>query len=626
MERDSIPRMHEPLTDFATRAAVAVTVLDATERRRHAAEQCVEVVERLHRAMRQLVRHPPPPSLRSRAVDADGDGKVDDGEAAASAATTMVLQADDGGAGSTRIAQLVRSLDRVRQESALARDQLQDTTLKIGQLRRLLTAKQHAVAAESNVLRPEVEASIRAVQRLAEQTSTWKLKKQEYPPPQATVATVARQSPSAPALPVQHGRQLSGNQPHPHLHAATAGTAMGGQSPSTPRTAEHSVPQSARSIASPLMTAATAAAASSSLLEEGGGGFTGSTPSTGATGDVAQLRAAERQLAEQQREFRRVKREWLATRRVEAAATMLERRLASPVGLAPDSEEAVARMSQLRDQLHELETLRRHVQSLREQQLGLFKRQWASLVAQPTVTLGMLGSSVTAALLAGGNHRDTLNASEGRVGKGGIASGGTGTGSTGRVIGPASMEAIRRLNEAMALLKSTVIHFREDVPKIKSLLKLTTLEREQQFKASHNEVKISIGQTMTSEELKQFQRHGCDRWPVSHEALEDRLPSHRIDRTYVALQEMVIAWDGLGDESKARLTTAKDVVANADLLLDFATIVRRLRDAKWRALTVRTYALTGAVAAGMSNGGGVSQRTASAAAASQLGGSPPRQP
>ena len=150
-----------------------------------------------------------------------------------------------------------------------------------------------------------------------------------------------------------------------------------------------------------------------------------------------------------------------------------------------------------------------------------------------------------------------------------------------RIQGTAS--ELERMTEAMALLKSTVIHFEHDLKKMRSVQRLSEADQENCFKGGHNEVKICVGMCLPKEEGKRFSKtsHQCELWPITQEMLDDKFPSHKIEAANSALQEMVIAWDGFSAETKARLNTAQEVVVNAHLLFMIALYVTARRNQKW---------------------------------------------
>ena len=149
-----------------------------------------------------------------------------------------------------------------------------------------------------------------------------------------------------------------------------------------------------------------------------------------------------------------------------------------------------------------------------------------------------------------------------------------------RILSSADAE---RMSEAMALLKSTSVHFDPDIKKMRSIQRLTEAEQESVFKSGHNEVKILVSMCISKENSKRFQRggHTGDCWPLTQQLLKEKFPSHKLETINSALQDMVIAWDGLSKEAKARLMTAQDVVANSHLLFMIASYVTSKRAVKW---------------------------------------------
>ena len=141
----------------------------------------------------------------------------------------------------------------------------------------------------------------------------------------------------------------------------------------------------------------------------------------------------------------------------------------------------------------------------------------------------------------------------------------------------------QRMSEAMALLKSTVIHFESDLKRIRTVQRLSLEEQVNVFKAGHNEVKVLVSMCLPKEESKRFSRigHTGEMWPLTKPMLEERFPTHKLEIVNGALQDMVIAWDALGPEAKKELITAQDVVINAHLLLMIASYVTIRRWQKW---------------------------------------------
>jgi hypothetical protein len=164
-----------------------------------------------------------------------------------------------------------------------------------------------------------------------------------------------------------------------------------------------------------------------------------------------------------------------------------------------------------------LQALRAELDRCRAQQSQLQKIQWAFLVSQPNTGL--------------------------------------------RAVNP--MEKVR---EAMAFLKSTVIHFGQDLRKIHTVLRQAAFDKEQVFKQAHNEIKIVVGLMLPKEDQLAFQRSRDEPWPVTEQLIRSKFPAHKLDTSYSALQEMVVSWDAMSEEERQRLTTAHDVVNNAEVL------------------------------------------------------------
>ncbi len=138
-----------------------------------------------------------------------------------------------------------------------------------------------------------------------------------------------------------------------------------------------------------------------------------------------------------------------------------------------------------------------------------------------------------------------------------------------------------RLVEAMAFLKAEVVHFGHDVRPVAKAL--SSRDPENMFKQAHNELKLIVGLTLPKSgegTAKTLNRKQGQTWPLTHDLLVDRFPQHKIDIAYVKLQEMVVAWDCLTPASQEQLTTAHDVINNAEVLLMFARHVGELHEEK----------------------------------------------
>lgn len=144
-------------------------------------------------------------------------------------------------------------------------------------------------------------------------------------------------------------------------------------------------------------------------------------------------------------------------------------------------------------------------------------------------------------------------------------------------------EDVHKISEAMELLKSTIVHFDSDLKKLRSVQRLVEGDLENVFKVSHNELKVVVTMCIPKEEVRRFSRagHTCEEWPLTQMMLEEKFPAHKLETVNEALQNMVVAWDGMSQEAKARLTTAQDVVVNAHLLFMIACYVSLKRTQKW---------------------------------------------
>lgn len=145
-------------------------------------------------------------------------------------------------------------------------------------------------------------------------------------------------------------------------------------------------------------------------------------------------------------------------------------------------------------------------------------------------------------------------------------------------VGLRAVAPVERMSEAMSYLKSTVIHFGQDLRKIRTVLRHAAFDKEQVFKRAHNELKIVVGQMLPPEDELAFQRARDLLWPVTEELMMAKFPMHKLDTSYSALQDMVIAWDAMSEAERDRLTTAHDVVANAEVLYLMARFIARV----WR--------------------------------------------
>lgn len=193
--------------------------------------------------------------------------------------------------------------------------------------------------------------------------------------------------------------------------------------------------------------------------------------------------------------------------------------------LREQSTSAVGKGQGVKDVLEEVKMLRMQINELRRQELHLMRQEWMQLVSQPNA--GLRG-----------------------------------------------MSPAERMSEAMAYLKSTVINFASDLKKIRQVINAHDYEKE--FKAAHNELKVIVSMMLSKEENRAFQQHKYDVWPINQDLLKTRFPKHKIDVCYGALQEMVIAWDSMATDARRRLTTAHDVVANAEVLYFMAKHVATL--------------------------------------------------
>jgi DNA repair exonuclease SbcCD ATPase subunit len=147
----------------------------------------------------------------------------------------------------------------------------------------------------------------------------------------------------------------------------------------------------------------------------------------------------------------------------------------------------------------------------------------------------------------------------------------------------AQSEDVHKISEAMELLKSTIVHFDSDLKKLRTVQRLVEGELENVFKVSHNELKVVVTMCLPKEDVRRFSRagHTGEEWPLTQHMLEEKFPAHKLETVNEALQNMVVAWDGMSQDSKARLTTAQDVVVNAHLLFMIACYVSLKRTQKW---------------------------------------------
>lgn len=147
----------------------------------------------------------------------------------------------------------------------------------------------------------------------------------------------------------------------------------------------------------------------------------------------------------------------------------------------------------------------------------------------------------------------------------------------------AQSEDVHKISEAMELLKSTIVHFDSDLKKLRTVQRLVEGELENVFKVSHNELKVVVTMCLPKEDVRRFSRagHTGEEWPLTQHMLEEKFPAHKLETVNEALQHMVVAWDGMSQDSKARLTTAQDVVVNAHLLFMIACYVSLKRTQKW---------------------------------------------
>jgi len=191
---------------------------------------------------------------------------------------------------------------------------------------------------------------------------------------------------------------------------------------------------------------------------------------------------------------------------------------------SPGSSSTGAGVNPYSSEAARLQALRAELERVRGQHAQLRKLQWAYLVSQPRTGL--------------------------------------------RAVKP-----MERVREAMAFLKSTVIHFGQDLRKIRNVLRQASHDKEQVFKKAHNELKIVVGLMLPAEEQLPFQRARDCVWPVTEELIEAKFPPHKLDTSYAALQDMVVSWDAMSEEERQQLTTAHDVVANAEVLYLMARFI-----------------------------------------------------
>jgi hypothetical protein len=141
----------------------------------------------------------------------------------------------------------------------------------------------------------------------------------------------------------------------------------------------------------------------------------------------------------------------------------------------------------------------------------------------------------------------------------------------------APLSPLDMMSETLDMIKCTVVRLDTDLRKIANFAKMAEAELEARFKEAHNEIKVSLGFVLPPEEAKIFAKGLVENWPVTEAMILASFPQHRVEVVNTALREMVTAWDGLSLPAEQRLMTARDVVANAELLLFLARYVTQQR-------------------------------------------------
>eukprot|EP01063_Lacrimia_lanifica_P022681 TRINITY_DN30209_c0_g1_i1.p2 TRINITY_DN30209_c0_g1~~TRINITY_DN30209_c0_g1_i1.p2 ORF type:complete len:507 (+),score=254.85 TRINITY_DN30209_c0_g1_i1:105-1625(+) len=132
--------------------------------------------------------------------------------------------------------------------------------------------------------------------------------------------------------------------------------------------------------------------------------------------------------------------------------------------------------------------------------------------------------------------------------------------------------------ECMMLLKSAVINLWKDYQTIGQVREkiLKRPDQEAVFKEAHNAIKTAIrsierprGKASAEEVAVKGVRKDAIKWNVSERDIE-RLDGHKVRVIFKSLQEMVIAWDVMPNDRKAKMSTCEEVVANSLLLYALA--------------------------------------------------------
>eukprot|EP01061_Rhynchopus_euleeides_P004464 TRINITY_DN13718_c0_g1_i1.p1 TRINITY_DN13718_c0_g1~~TRINITY_DN13718_c0_g1_i1.p1 ORF type:complete len:505 (+),score=258.03 TRINITY_DN13718_c0_g1_i1:153-1667(+) len=133
-----------------------------------------------------------------------------------------------------------------------------------------------------------------------------------------------------------------------------------------------------------------------------------------------------------------------------------------------------------------------------------------------------------------------------------------------------------KMRECMMLLKSAVINLWKDYQTIGQVREriIKRPDQEAVFKEAHNTIKTAIRSIIKAQKRPagdDFQkgRKVELKWNVVEKDIE-KLDTHKLRTIFRALQEMVIAWDVMPHERKAKMSTCEEVVANALLLYALA--------------------------------------------------------
>ncbi|RNF19009.1 uncharacterized protein Tco025E_04256 [Trypanosoma conorhini] len=159
-----------------------------------------------------------------------------------------------------------------------------------------------------------------------------------------------------------------------------------------------------------------------------------------------------------------------------------------------------------------------------------------------------------------------------------------------RALPSAAASAKERMDEAFARLRSIVVNYETDLPKLKQLNRI--LRRgvvaavpcprgEQLFREKHQEIKTALlpcfSQGEERDAFRSVAHHGVQ-WPLTLARLKSSFPSHCVEPVHNALLTLVLVWGQFAPAERQRTcTTMGDLAVNAHLLLMVANYVESRR-------------------------------------------------